>query len=337
MRRTGYRFPLLVFAAIVALFFSTVPGTGAAFRNLKEGAPAISFTLKDCEGKDFEFKADSGKITVLSFVKLAQDRSRDQIRDLVDLHKELQAKGVDFLLISAYTDTPEEWKKVAGEMNVKFPILLDRDQKVYGDYGLFILPSTGVIGKDGKFAFEHSSHGRDFKEVVGGKVRVLAGLMTEEEYRKRIIPVESASKSREETEADRRIALGRVLAKRGMPDKAAEKFVSALEIDPKNLSGRIAYGESLVALKRYDEALVQFQKAKDLNPASKEAQLGVGTVLLEKGEIDKAIVEISQAAMLNPRPEKANFWLGVAYEKKGDLQNAVKYYRKAVEKLIKEQ
>lgn len=336
MERPGYRIPLFVFAVTVALFFSTVPGTGSAFRNLKEGAQAISFTLKDCEGKDVEFRADSGKITVLSFLKLAQDRSRDQIRDLVDLHKELDAKGVDFFVISAYTDTAEEGKKIAGEMNVKFPILLDRDQKVYGDYGLFILPSTGVIGKDGKFAFEHSSHGRDFKEVVGGKVRVLAGIMSEEEYRKRITPVEAVAKSKEENEAERQIALGRVLARRGMPDKAAEKFVGALELDPRNVSGRIDYGESLVALKRYDEALIQFQKAKELSPASKDAQLGIGTVLLEKGETEKAIVEISQAATLNPRPEKANFWLGVAYERKGDLQNAVKYYRKAVEKLIKE-
>ncbi|MBF8258412.1 MAG: Tetratricopeptide repeat protein, partial [Actinobacteria bacterium] len=59
MGRAGYRVPLIVFTVVVALFFSTVPGTGSAFRNLKEGAPAISFTLKDCDGKDYEFKAGS--------------------------------------------------------------------------------------------------------------------------------------------------------------------------------------------------------------------------------------------------------------------------------------
>jgi tetratricopeptide (TPR) repeat protein len=336
MRGYRYRIPLVVFAVLVALFFSTVPGTGSAFRNVKEGGPAIAFSLKDYEGKDFEFKLDSGKITVLSFVKLAQERSQDQIKDLIALQEELGPKGVVFIVVSAYTDTPEDAKKIAAATAARFPILMDKDQKVYGDYGLFILPSTGVIGKDGKFAFEHSSHGRDFKDVVGGKVKVLAGLMTEEEYKRRNTPVESVQKSKEESEADRQMALGKTLFKRGMADKAAEKFAKAVEYDPKNLGARIAYGESLVAMKKYDEALVQFQKAKELSPANKDAQLGIGTVHLEKGEVDKAIQEITEAAMLNPKPEKANFWLGAAYEKKGDLPNAVKYYKKAVEKLIKE-
>ncbi|MDA8123469.1 MAG: tetratricopeptide repeat protein [Deltaproteobacteria bacterium] len=336
MRGQRFRIPLVVFAVFVALFFSTVPGTGSAFRNVKEGAPAIAFSLKDYEGKDFEFKPDSGKITVLSFVKLAQERSLDQIKDLVALQEELGAKGVDFIVVSAYTDTPEDAKKVAAGTAIKFPILMDKDQKVYGDYGLFILPSTGVIGKDGKFAFEHSSHGRDFKDVVGGKIKVLAGLMSEDDYKKLITPVETVQKSKEGSEADRQVALGRVLFKKRMIDKAAEKFAKAVELDPQNAEARIAYGDSLVAMKKYDEALVHFQKAKELSPMNKDAQIGVGIVHMEKGEHDKAIQEISGAAMLNPKPEKAYFWLGLAYEKKGDLPNAVKYLRKAVEKFIKE-
>jgi Tfp pilus assembly protein PilF len=336
MARHTIRGSLVLFTALLALFFSTVPGTGAAFRNLKEGSPAPPFTLKDFEGKDVEFKPASGKVTVLAFVKLSQDRSKDGLKDLVALHKELSGKGVDFLAVASYTDTAEEAKKVIAELGVTFPILQDKDQKVYGEYGLFILPATGIIGKDGKFAFEHSSHGRDFKEVVGGKAKVLLGLMTEDEFRKATTPVESAKKSKEESESERMIALGHTLMKRGMPDKAAEKFAKAVELDPKNAAARVAYGESLVASKKYDEALVQFTKAKELAPASKDAQLGIGTAHLEKGEVDKAIQEITAAAMLNPKPEKANYWLGVAYEKKGDLPNAVKYYRKAVEKLLKE-
>lgn len=336
MARRTLRGSLVLFTALTALFLSTVPGGAAAFRNMKEGSPALPFTLKDFEGKDVAFKPDSGKVTILSFVKLSQDRSIDQLKDLVALHKDLSGKGIDFLLVASYGDTPAEAKKAVSELGVAFPILHDKDQKVYGDYGLFILPATGIIGKDGKFAFEHSSHGRDFRDVVGGKAKVLAGLMTAEEYTKLVTPVESVKKSKEEGEADRLISLGRTLLKRGMPDKAAERFAKAVELDPKNAAARIAYGESLVASKKYDEALVQFTKAKEIAPNSKEAGLGIGAVHLEKGEVDKAIQEISDAAMLNPKPEKAYFWLGAAYEKKGDLPNAVKYYKKAVEKFIKE-
>ena len=40
--------------------------------------------------------------------------------------------------------------------------------------------------------------------------------------------------------------------------------------------------------------------------------------------------------MLNPKPAKAYYWLGAAYEKKGDLPNAVKFYKKSLEKLLKD-
>ena len=336
MAHSAFRGYLVLFTALTALFFSTVPGGAAAFRNMKEGSPALPFTLKDFEGKDVEFKPDSGKVTVLSFVKLSQERSVEQLKDLVVLHKELSGKGIDFLVVASYADTAAEAKKLAADLGIVFPIVHDKDQKEYGDYGIFILPATGVIGKDGKFAFEQGNHGRDYKEVVGGKAKVLAGLMTEDDYKKLVTPVESVKKSKEEGEADRMITLGRTLLKRGMPDKAAERFGKAVELDPKNVFARVAYGESLVASKKYDEALVQFTKAKEIAPSSKDAELGIGTVHLEKGEIDKAIQEISDAAMLNPNPEKAYFWLGAAYEKKGDLPNAVKYYKKAIEKFIKE-
>jgi tetratricopeptide (TPR) repeat protein len=336
LARRTLRGSLVLFTVLTALFLSTVPGGASAFRNMKEGSPALPFTLKDFEGKDVEFKPDSGKVTILSFVKLSQERSLDQLKDLVALHKEYSGKGIDILVVASYGDTADEAKKAVSELGIAFPIVHDKDQKVYGDYGLFILPATGVIGKDGKFAFEQSSHGRDFKDVVGGKAKVLAGLMTAEEYTKLVTPVESVARSKEEGEAERLLSLGRTLLKRGMPDKAAERFAKAVELDPKNAVARIAYGESLVASKKYDDALVQFTKAKEIAPDSKDAGLGVGTVHLEKGEVDKAIQEISAAAMLNPKPEKAYYWLGAAYEKKGDLPNAVKYYKKAVEKIIKE-
>src|SRR5574341_641864 len=222
------RWPLVLSTAFTMLFVATVPGTGSAFRNLKEGSPAIPIALKDADGKDVAYNPGSGKITVLSFVKVSQDRSRDQIKDVVALQNELGPKGVDFFLIASYTDTADEVKKVAAELGVKFPIAIDKDQKAYGDYGLFILPATGVVGKDGKFAFEYSSHGRDFKDAVGGKVKVLAGLMSAEDYKKLVTPVESVPKSKEENEAVRLISLGSTLLKRGMPDKAAEKFAKAV-------------------------------------------------------------------------------------------------------------
>jgi tetratricopeptide (TPR) repeat protein len=331
-----HRASLFVFTVLVGLFVFTVPGTGSAFRNIKAGASAIPFALPDADGKTVEYKTDSGKITVISFLNLSQSRSVDQIKDLVALHAELSGKGVDFIAVAANTDNVETAKKLTAELGVKFPILLDKEQKVYSDYGLYIYPTTGIIGKDGKFVFEHGGHGRDYKDVVGGKAKVLAGLMKEDEYQKLITPVELVKKTREEGEAEKEINFGKTLLKKGMTEKASAAFAKAVAFDPKNVHGRIAYGEALVATKQFDNAILQFEEARKLAPMNREAQLGIGTVHLEKGAIDNAITEITAAALLNPKPEKAWFWLGVAYEKKGDFKNAALYFRKAVEKFIKE-
>ncbi len=331
-----HRASLFVSTILVGLFFFTMPGTGSAFRNLKEGSPAIAFSLPDVDGKPFDFKPDGGKITMLSFLKLSQDRSVDQIKDLVALHNDLSAKGVEFIIVASYNDNVDEAKKLIADLGVKFPIVFDREQKVYSDYGLYILPTTGLIGKDGKFAFEHAGHGRDYKDVVGGKAKVLAGVMKEDEYKKLVTPVELPKKSKEEGEAEKELAFGRTLIKRGMVDKAGAAFAKAVAFDPKNVQARIAYGEALVASKQFDNAILQFEEARTLAPANREAQLGIGSVHLETGAIDNAIVEITAAALMNPKPEKAWFWLGVAYEKKADYKNAALYYRKAVEKFIKE-
>lgn len=334
--RTFRHASLFVFTVFVGVFFFTVPGTGSAFRNVKEGADGVAFNLKDAEGKAVDFKPASGKVTVLSFVKLSQDRSMDQMKDLAAMYDQLNAKGIEFLAITAYNDNVDEMKKTVSDLKLKFPVVIDAEQKVYGDYGLYILPSTAIIGKDGKLVFESAGHGRDYKDLVGGKMKVLAGLMTEEEYKKLNTPVESVEKSREEKEAEKEVNLGKTLIKRGMVDKAGAAFAKAVSHDPKNVVARVAYGESLVAAKQFDNAFLQFEEARKLAPANKEVQLGLGILHLEKGALDNAIKVIGEAATLNPHPEKAWYWLGAAYEKKGDLPNAVKYYRKAVEKFIKE-
>jgi tetratricopeptide (TPR) repeat protein len=333
MRGRIRRGPLFAVMLLLTLLLASTAGA-QAFRNLKEGDKAFPVSLKDAEGKDGAFSPDSGKVTVLAFIKSGQDRSQALVKDLAALRAELAPKGVDFVVVASYTDTPDEMKKAAADLGAQ--VLLDKDQKAYSDYGLFILPTAAVIGKDGKYILGYAGHSHDFRNVLGGRVKVLAGLMTEDEYKKLNTTVETVQKSKEESEAERLMTLGNTLVKRGMCDKAIEKFSKAVELDPKNAGARTAFGECLIAAKKPDEAKAQFEKAKELDPRSKDAQLGLGMVHLEKGETDKAIEVISEAAMLNPKPAKANYWLGAAYEKKGDLQNAVKFYKKAIEKLLKD-
>ncbi len=330
------RYSRIVSCLIALAVILSVPASAPAFRAVKEGAEAIAFTLKDLDGRDVEFVPASGKPTVLAFIQLSQERSVDEIRDLAALHEQMKAKGVAFLGIISGRDDIAAAKKCMADLHVAFPILVDAGQKVYGDYGVYILPATGIVGKDGKLLFEQSGHTREFRDIVGGRLKVLVGMMTETDYRRIMAPPEPVVKSREESEAEKEVGLGKTLIKRGMPEKAGDKFARAVVLDPKNVPARIAYGNSLVSANQCDNAMLQFEAAKKLDPLNKDAQLGIGTVHLRRGAVDNAIACISEATKLNPRPERAWFWLAAAYEKKGDFPNAVKFYRKVGEKVLAE-
>lgn len=336
MRHRAFRGSLVLFGVAAALFMTTVPGTGAAFRNVKEGDPAAVVALKGIDGSDIEIKGVDGKVVVIAFVDVTQDRSVAMLKDLSALSGELAEKGVEFFVVAKYTNNADEARKVSGETGIKAPIALDTDQKAYDAYGLFILPSVGVIGKDGKLAFESTSHGRDFKDIVGGKIKVLAGVLSEEDYKSATVQTVTVQKSKEENEADRQLTLGKTLMKRNMVEKAADHFAKAVAADPKNNNARLALGEALIVGKKFEEAKPQFEEVLKLDEKNKEAQVGMGTVLLGTGDVDGALKILSDAAMLNPKPERANYWLGAAYEKKGDFENAAKMYRKVAEKMLKE-
>jgi tetratricopeptide (TPR) repeat protein len=334
--KTIRRAILVAMACLAGGAVLSLPGPGAAFRNLKEGATPAAFALKDLGGQEVRFDPAAGKATVLCFLEVSQGRSVDALKDLVRMQSRPEAKDVAFVGIIPGNDNLAEAKRLVAEFKVGFPVLVDEGQKLYGEYGLYILPSTAIVGKDGKLVFEQAGHMRDYDAAVGGRLKVLAGLMKEDDYRKSMTPIESAPRSREEGEADKEVALGNTLLKRGMVDKAGEKFAMAVRFDPKHVKARIALGETLLASKQLDNALLQFEEAGRLAPGNKDAQLGVGMVHLARGAVDNAIRLITEATMLNPRPEKATFRLGTAYEKKGDYANAVKCYRKVCEKLLKD-
>jgi len=319
-------------ALVLALFLAS-PGEGAAFRNLEKGKTLPDFTLKDLAGMNHTLSAERGKVVILGFVRIDQDRSIKTLNALEEINNLLKDEGVTVWAITDQADV-SEIQSLAGKLSLKYPILIDEGQKLYGKYGLFTFPVTAIADREGNFNFEYSSYSGDYKEIIVNKTRVLLGLISEEEFASSTEKTEIDQKTPEQKEAERNLRTAQVLLNRGFGTKALPRLEKALELDPSLVEARILSGEIYLKDEKYDPAREQFEKVLELDPNNNEAKIGISSVYIAQGNLDEAEIQLQKAIALNPDPTLALYRLGQVYEKKGDCQRAMEVYRDALERLL---
>ncbi|UCF31781.1 MAG: tetratricopeptide repeat protein [bacterium] len=325
----------MVTAVSAALFLLSPAGESDAFRNVEKGGEVPDFTLSDIAGQSHTLSAQRGKVVILCFVKEDQDRSIKALNGLTRVHGILKDSGLVVYAVASKTEDPASLEALREKLDLQYPILLDRDQKIYGEYGLFTFPATMFVDREGRFAFEYSSYGSDYEQTVTDKAKVMLGLMSEDDFSKTAEKTEIEELSPEAKEAQRSLQMAKVLLDRGFGTKAMPKIEKALELDPTLLEARLLAGEILLEAGNHQDARAHFEKALEINPKSNEARVGIGAVLVAEGDLDGAEAELQKAVMLNPDPAPALYQLGQVYEKKGDIQKAMETYRDGLEKLLK--
>jgi Tfp pilus assembly protein PilF len=319
---------------IMGLFFVT-PGSGAAFRNLEKGQAVPDFTAKDMEDMDRTLAAHKGKVVILSFVKVDQDRSVKTLNALEEVSVIFKSEGVIVWGITSQTEDTGAIQALIDKLDLNYPILLDEGQKLYGEFGLFTFPATMVVDQEGKYVHEYASYSSDFQETIVNDVKVLLGIISQEDSNKAASKTEIVELSPAEKDAERNMQMAKVLLKRGFGTKALPKLEKALELNPTLIEARLLSGEIYLKDEQYDKAREQFEKVFETDPNSNEARVGIASVYIEEGKLDEAEALLQKAIIVNPDPTLALYRLGQVYEKKGDIQKAMETYRKALERLMK--
>ena len=120
---------------------------GLAGYGRNESAPAFSAVMAD--GRRLSLAALRGKVVLLTFWATWCQPCRDEMPLFERLHRDLGGRGLVVLGVNARED-PAPIVEFARALDLSFPLAVDPDGKVGAAYGVVGLPTTFLIGRDGR-------------------------------------------------------------------------------------------------------------------------------------------------------------------------------------------
>ena len=144
------------------------PWTGGA-------TPALN--LKDLEGVARSLQAYRGKVVVLNFWATWCEPCREEMPSLNQLRHSLKGMPVEMFAVNV-GEGEGRIGGFLGKVPVDFPVLLDRDAQASKAWKVRLMPTTFIIGTDGRVRYSYSG-ARDWNdEAVRATIAALAAERT---------------------------------------------------------------------------------------------------------------------------------------------------------------
>ena len=300
------------------------------------GETAPDFTLNSLDGKAVSLNKYKGSIVILIYWRPEQERSLMALTDGQDLFKRYKDKGVQVMGLTTEIDKQEELRNIVKEHEIDFPVLLDTDRQVFGDYGIRVYPSTVIIDRGSKLSYDLPGHSLTYKITLEAHLQYMLGEIDEKKLND-IISFHRETVDESAVLAERRYNLALKFTKAQLYEQAIEEAKKSTEAKPDIAGSHTLLGFLFLAAKEGDKAFQEFSKAVEIDPLSHDAKTGLGAALILKGDIDGAIKILTDAVISNPCPEMTYYELGRVYELKGEKDKSIEMYKKAVEKIMKRQ
>ncbi len=135
--------------------------------------PTPALNLKDAAGTLHGLEAFRGKVVVVNFWATWCEPCREEMPSLNRLKKSLEGEPVAMFAVNMGEGegrVAEFLKKVP----VDFPVLLDRDSQVTRAWKVTLIPTTFIIGTDGRIRYGYAGE-RDWSdETVRARILALA-------------------------------------------------------------------------------------------------------------------------------------------------------------------
>lgn len=170
--------PLLAAAALIAaaFLFAAFPLHAAELKPWTGGAtPALD--LQDLEGAQRALHAYRGKVVVLNFWATWCEPCREEMPSLNQLRLSLKGMPVEMFAVNV-GEGEGRINAFLGKVPVDFPVLLDRDARASKAWKVRLMPTTFILGTDGRVRYSFSG-ARDWSDpTVRATIAALAAERT---------------------------------------------------------------------------------------------------------------------------------------------------------------
>jgi len=111
-----------------------------------------SIQLKSVDDKQYLLNDYKGKVTLINFWATWCPPCVEEIPSLNRLQEAMNDENFNMISVN-YVEDPQTIKKFIKQIEVNFPVLLDRSGEVTRDWKVIVFPSTFVVGPDGDIIY----------------------------------------------------------------------------------------------------------------------------------------------------------------------------------------
>src|SRR5512134_2762562 len=162
---------LLLTARLLALAALAVAvGAVSAATTPSVGAP--DFTLPSLGGPNLRLQEQRGRVVMVNFWASWCGPCRVEMPHLGRLYERYRGAGFVVLAVNIDED-PRKAASLAGQLGMRFPVLLDSEKKVSRLYDLSTMPSTILIDRDGRVRYVHRGYREGYEDTYDKQIREL--------------------------------------------------------------------------------------------------------------------------------------------------------------------
>lgn len=321
---------LIILIVTVALLQSSV--STPSLKTLGVGMDAPDLAVQDFSGKAQKLSSLKGdKLTLLIFWATWSKNSEKALKQMEKIHTKYKDQGLSVLGINVERQnidgkTLTAIKRVADELNLSYPLLVDQGLVTFNDYGVIAVPTVVILEKDRKIRYEMSGWAptgiREMSHILAADIEGIAA------------PAEGVAKTgyHPDKKAVRSWNMGvKALKSKRMAQSAEKWFKKAISADPKFILPYISLGTyyknegELAAAKEY------FEKAVMLDPDNSIALGDLALLLIEEGESTIARQHLEKAIMIDEAYSLGYYYLGYLTGKEGNMKKAAELFTRAEE------